>query len=307
MSTTDLRPIPGRERLLDGYQAYLAVECGKASNTCAGYLADAARLLEWLDGEGVDAAAATLDDLRLFVGALHDLGVSPRTQARAIAGVRSLYKYLRLEGHVAADPSALLESPRLGQHLPEVLTVEEIDAMVAQIDDSTLWGARNRAIIEVLYGCGLRVSECVELKISCLFMSEGYLRVLGKGAKERLVPMSGAAIEAIKQWMEWRGTLTVRRGDGDVLFLNRRGAAMTRVMVFYVVRQLAGLAGIERKISPHTLRHSFATHLLEGGANLRAIQQMMGHESIETTQIYLHTDTSRLREEILLHHPRNMK
>lgn len=300
-----MRQLPESQLLLDSFQAYLGVECGKADNTSRAYLSDAGKLLAWLDAAGLSLAHADLEQLRLFVGDMHDTGICPRTQARVIAGVRSLFRFLRLEGYIDADPSVLLESPRMGRHLPQVLTVEEIDAMAAAIDDSTLWGARNRAILETLYGCGLRVTEGVELKISCLFPAEGYLRVLGKGAKERLVPMSEASIEAIDAWLRWRGDLKVRRGDQDILFLNRRGSRLTRVMIFYVVRELARQAGIDRPVSPHTLRHSFATHLLEGGANLRAIQEMMGHESIATTQIYLHMDNTRLRQEILRCHPRN--
>lgn len=297
-----LRPVPTTDKLLADYEAYLTVERGAAANTVAGYMADVSRFQAWLDET---QSPLKLDTLRQFMGDLHDLGIAPRTQARNVAALRSLCRYMRLEGYIADDPAALLESPRLGERLPQVLTVDEIDAMVAAIDTSTLWGARNLAIMETLYGCGLRVSEAVGLQISKIYADEGYLVVTGKGTKQRMVPMSHASLDAIAAYMPLRGQLRVKKGDEDVLFLNRRGARLTRVMVFYVVRQLATAAGITRTISPHTLRHSFATHLLEGGANLRAIQMMLGHESIATTQIYLHLDNTRLREEILRCHPRN--
>ena len=222
-----------------------------------------------------------------------------------ISGIRSLFRYLRLEGLVDTDPAAMLESPRLGLHLPEVLTVEEIDAMEAAIDLGSPTGQRNLAIIETMYSCGLRVSELCNLAISRISRPRAMALVEGKGSKQRMVPIAPSAMREIDRWLLQRAEIDTKPGEEDILFISARGKRLTRVMVFYIVRQLAELAGIRREISPHTLRHSFATHLLEGGANLRAIQMMLGHESIATTQIYLHTDTTALRREILDHHPRN--
>ena len=237
---------------------------------------------------------------------LQDVGIQPRSQARIISGIKGFYKFLRLEGYMDSDPTELLPTPKIGRHLPEVLTIAEIDSMIAAIDMSKPEGQRNRAIIETLYGCGLRVSELVSLRLSQLFLEERYVVVLGKGNKQRLVPISPVAIEQIALYLEQtRSRQVAQRGSEDILFLNRRGAMLTRQMIFHIIKQLCELAGVRKVISPHTLRHSFATHLLEGGANLRAIQQMLGHESITTTEIYVHIDRSRLRDEILAHHPRN--
>ena len=234
--------------------------------------------------------------------------ISPRSQARVISGIKSFYKFLTLQGFVSHNPTLLIEPPQLGRHLPEVLTVQEIDAMVAAIDLNKWEGQRNRAIIETLYGCGLRVSELVGLRMSQIFEQDEYIVVQGKGNKQRLVPISATALEQIHLYLEQtRNNQVVKRGCEDILFLNRRGAALSRVMIFYIVKDLCAVAGIRKQISPHTLRHSFATHLLEGGANLRAIQQMLGHESITTTEIYVHIDRSSLRREILEHHPRNTR
>ena len=236
---------------------------------------------------------------------VNGIGIGPRSQARIISGLKSFYTFLMSEGRIDADPTALVEAPSIGLHIPEVLDISEIDAMIAAIDMSSAEGTRNRAIMETLYGCGLRVSELTALEISRTHLDEQYLVVTGKGNKERLVPMSVASIEAIREYMADRDSLDIKPGEENYLFLNRRGRHLTRVMIFYIVRRLAELAGVRKTISPHTLRHSFATHLLEGGANLRAIQQMLGHESIATTEIYLHVDTGGLRREIMLHHPRN--
>lgn len=302
-----MRPLPPPDRLLNSFAAYLTMERGLSANTREAYLTDASRLLDFINAIPLAPSKVTLDHLHQLIASLHDLGISPRTQARFIAGIRSFFRFLKMEGFIENDPSILLESPRLGDHLPDVLTVADIDAMIEAIDMSAPLGQRNRAIIETLYGCGLRVSELVDLEISRLFLDDGYIVVTGKGSKERLVPLSPvAASEIVRYISETRSHLTPRRGDENVLFLNRRGARLTRVMVFYIIRDLAALAGIRKTVSPHTLRHSFATHLLEGGASLRAIQQMLGHESIATTEIYLHIDRTRLHEEILLHHPRNM-
>ncbi|MDE6836446.1 MAG: tyrosine-type recombinase/integrase, partial [Muribaculaceae bacterium] len=224
-------------------------------------------------------------------------------QARLISGLRAFFKFMRLEGYIDSDPTAMIEFPYLGRTLPDVLSLEEIDNMIAAIDPDKNESLRNEAIIETLYGSGLRVSELTSLRISRLYLEEGYMRIEGKGNKQRLVPLSPRASELIGLYMEQRLSGPVKPGNEDILFLNRRGAAMSRVMVFYVVRDLAAAAGIDKTVSPHTLRHSFATHLLEGGANLRAIQEMLGHESIATTEIYVHLDRSRLRAELMAHHP----
>lgn len=297
------------EKILNGYAAYLALQRGLSENTCAGYLADVHKFVVWAanapDFSANGPVHASVQDLQQFLASLHDVGISPRSQARIISGLRSFFKYLHLEGRIDTDPTALLEQPRVGRHLPEVLTLQEVDALEAAIDLTHPQGTRNMAIVETMYSCGLRVSELCSLQISRVNLQEGALIVEGKGNKQRIVPMSSAAIDRILQYMPERMGMQPKPGDEDILFLNRRGSRLTRVMVFYVIRNHAALAGIKREISPHALRHSFATHLLEGGANLRAIQMMLGHESIATTQIYLHTTTSALKKEILTHHPRN--
>lgn len=300
-------PVPEYERLLDGYRAYLQLERGMTQNTRMAYLADVRKFADWAAADTLAPALQSMTDadLQAFAASLHDMGISPRSQARIISGLRSFYKYMRLERYIDTDPTALLESPRLSQKLPEVLTVDEIDAMEAAIDLGKPEGKRNLAIIETLYSCGLRVSELCNLQISHIYFTEKTLLIEGKGNKERLVPMSDTAIDLITDYLQDRAELDIKKGEEDILFLNRRGRRLTRVMVFYIIRDLAMLAGVDRPISPHALRHSFATHLLEGGANLRAIQMMLGHESIATTQIYLHTDTSALRRQILAFHPRN--
>lgn len=296
------------DRLINGFKAYLKLERGLSDNTSVGYSNDVRKLYDFIKSENIELKQVTLEMLHSFVAQLHDLGISPRSQARIISGIKSFFKYLKLEGYVEEDPSVMLETPLLGTHLPEILSVEEIDAMIDCIDLSKPDGQRNRAIIETLYGCGLRVSELINLEISKLYLDEGYVVIRGKGSKERLVPISEVAQEQILLYInEQRSMQTIKRGDDNILFLNKRGGRLSRVMIFYIIKRLAELAGIRRQVSPHTLRHSFATHLLEGGANLRAIQQMLGHESISTTEIYIHIDRTRLREEILTHHPRNRK
>lgn len=294
-------------RLRAGYEAYLLLERGMSANTRDAYLRDADRLCNCLADAGATVPDATAGQLQQFVADLHDLGIAPRSQARIISGMKSLYRYLHLEGITDTDPTLKIDTPRLGRHLPDVLSLDEINAMVEAVDLNKPEGPRNRAIIETLYGCGLRVSELCELEIARVDFDAAVLSVTGKGSKERLVPMSDESIRWIRAYADWRATLPVKRGEEAFLFLNRRGHRLSRVMVFYIVRELAALAGVKKNISPHTLRHSFATHLLEGGANLRAIQQMLGHESIATTEIYLHIDNTRLREEILKYHPRNRK
>ena len=236
---------------------------------------------------------------------LHDIGIHPRSQARIISGIKSFYKFLLIDGYIQADPTELLETPKVGVKLPEILSVEEIDRILASIDLTTAEGQRNRAMLEVLYSCGLRVSELVSLRIPDIYPNEEFIRVEGKGSKQRLVPISRTALREIQNYLYYRGEQVVKRGAEDILFLNRRGAPLTRVMVFLIIKRQAELAGIHKNISPHTFRHSFATHLLEGGANLRAIQEMLGHEKITTTEIYTHIDREFLRKEILEHHPRN--
>ncbi|MCH5245026.1 MAG: tyrosine recombinase XerD [Muribaculaceae bacterium] len=302
---------PAIKRLNAEFEAYLTLEKGAGFNTLAAYRNDVAKLFDFLETAGPGGIAVNPADtdtnlLRLFIGELSDLGISPRSRARILSGIRSLYRFMRTQGYIETDPTAMLESPSIGNHLPEVLTVDEIDRMMAAIDPASAEAERNRAIMETLYGCGLRVSELVNLEISRLRLDRGYLGVTGKGSKERLVPMSPVAIDAINLYMNnSRAEIDIKPGEDNFLFLNRRGRHLTRVMIFYIVKKLAQQAGIVKEISPHTLRHSFATHLLEGGANLRAIQQMLGHESIATTEIYLHLDTTRLRSEILAFHPRN--
>lgn len=285
-----MRSIHDIGKIVADYDVYLMMDRGMSDNTREAYLRDLSRLLEWLAGEGTGLRDVTLDTLRLFVGDLNDVGIAERSRARIISGVRSFFRYLTAEGYTEGDPSELLESPQTGFHLPEVLTVDEINAMIGAIDPQKAEAQRDRAIMETLYGCGLRVSELVNLEMSKVFAAEGYLIVRGKGDKERMVPMSDTSIGEISAWLDDRSRLAIKPGEENILFLNRRGHRLTRQRAFQIVKGLAEAAGIRKNISPHTLRHSFATHLLEGGANLRAIQQMLGHESIATTQIYIHLD-----------------
>lgn len=281
------------------------LERGLSDNTRQGYLNDVDKLMRYLNDYNIPIENVTLDDLHNFIADLHDLGISSRSQARIISGIKSFFRFLRLENIIPVNPALLLESPRIGLKLPEVLSVEEIDRMISCIDLSSNEGQRNRAIIETLYSCGLRVSELINLEINKISLEDEYITVVGKGNKERLIPISSTAIKEIELYLEDRKSLNIKPGEENILFLNRRGHRLTRVMVFYIIKQQAKLAGIRKEISPHTLRHSFASHLLEGGANLRTIQQMLGHESISTTEIYLHIDNNRLRDEILTFHPRN--
>lgn len=289
------------------YQRYMRLERNFAPNTLDAYMRDIDKLLKHLRDRGIDPMAATLADLRDFAARLHDLGIGPRSQCRILSGVRSFYKFLQTDGFIDDDPSELLESPQLGEHLPEVLTTDEVDRLEQAIDLGKWEGQRNKAIIEVLFSCGLRVSELVNLKLSDLFLADRFIRVIGKGRKERLVPISDNAIRQLRFWFDDRNHMDIKPGEEDYVFLNRRGAHLTRTMILIMIKRLGAEAGIDKTISPHTLRHSFATALLEGGADLRAIQAMLGHESIGTTEIYTHIDTHTLRQEILEHHPRNMK
>ena len=294
--------------LLRRYYQYLKLEKGLSENTVEAYMADLQKLLDFLSAGGIGFREVREDDLHAFMAGLSDIGIHPRSMARILSGIRSFYRFLCLEKEISQDPTELLESPKLGRHLPDVLTLQEIDSMIAAIDLSRPEGHRNRAMLEMLYSCGLRVSELCALRLSDLFLEEGFIRVWGKGGKERLVPISRRAVDELHDWFRWRNEIRMKPGAEDVVFLSvRRGAPLSRITVFYWVKEIAASAGIRKNISPHTFRHSFATHLLEGGANLRAIQAMLWHESISTTEIYTHVDRSRLRQEILRHHPRNMR
>lgn len=295
-----------QDNIIHKYIRYMKLQRNYSGNTLEAYILDINKLLKFLKDNGISPEAAKLSDIQCFAASLHDIGISPRSQCRILSGVRAFYKYLYLDGYIKDDPTELLESPKLGDHLPEVLTTEEVDRLEQAIDLSKWEGQRNKAIIEVLFSCGLRVSELVNLKMSALYLDEQFVRIMGKGNKERLVPISENAIEQLKYWFIDRSQMNIKPGEEDYVFLNRRGAHLTRTMILIMIKRLGAEAGIQKTISPHTLRHSFATALLEGGADLRAIQSMLGHESIGTTEIYTHIDTHTLREEILNHHPRNI-
>jgi integrase/recombinase XerD len=299
--------MPDENDIIRKYQIYLRLEKSLSANSVSAYLTDLDKLVRFAGDEGRTLAEITYEDLQQFVARLYDTGIHPRSQARIISGIRSFYRFLVLEDYVKTDPAGLLELPRTGMKLPEVLTEHEIDCILNTIDLSQPEGQRNRAMLETLYSCGLRVSELVGLRYSGVYFDEGFVRVEGKGSKQRLVPISGAAISEIRNYLPDRHKIKVKKGAEDILFLNHRGAPLSRIMVFYIVKRHAELAGIRKTVSPHTFRHSFATHLLEGGANLRAIQEMLGHEDIGTTEIYTHIDMDFLRKEILEHHPRNKK
>jgi integrase/recombinase XerD len=291
--------------ILRKYNQYLKLEKSFSPHTIKAYLVDVDKLLQYLKEEDIHPFDATLEDLEHFSATLRDLGIQPRSQARILSGIRSFYHYLILENYLESDPSELLESPQLGLHLPEVLTIEEIDTLIGAIDLSTREGQRNRTILETLYSCGLRISELCHLKLSDLYLEEGFIKVEGKGSKQRLVPISARAIQELRLYFIDRNLTTIKPGYEDYVFISKRGKNISRIMVFHFIKELSDAIGLKKNISPHTFRHSFATHLLEGGANLRAIQCMLGHESIGTTEIYTHMDTHRLRSEIIEHHPRN--
>lgn len=292
--------------LIRKYQRYLKLEKGYSPNTLDAYIRDVDKLLKFLSDEEKTPQEAKLEDIGNFAAAVYDLGIGARSLARILSGVRQFYRFLVLDGYMEADPTELLESPKQPQHLPEVLSTAEVDMLERAIDLSKWEGHRNRAIIEVLFSCGLRVSELTHLKLSNLYREEQFVRVMGKGSKERLVPISPKALQELDYWFADRNQMKIKEGEEDYVFLNRRGAHLTRTMILIMIKNYARDAGIKKTISPHTLRHSFATALLEGGANLRSIQAMLGHESIGTTEIYTHIDTTTLREEILNHHPRNI-
>lgn len=293
--------------IVKAYVRYLKLQRNMSGNTLDAYQRDLRKLLDYLEREQLGVADVTLADLEHFSAGLHDIGIHPRSQCRILSGIRSFFKFVQLDGYRDDDPTELLESPQIGDHLPEVLSTNEVDRLEDSIDLSKWEGHRNRAIIEVLFSCGLRVSELVNLKLSDLYLEEEYVRVLGKGSKERLVPISPRAIQELHYWFDDRQLMNIKPGEEDYVFLNRRGAHLTRTMILIMIKAQAKEAGIQKTISPHTLRHSFATALLEGGADLRFIQALLGHENIGTTEIYTHIDTTTLRREILEHHPRNMK
>ncbi len=293
--------------IVKSYTRYLKLERNYSPNTLAAYQSDLSWLLSFCEQQEMNPLDVRLDDLQHFAVQLHEHQIGPTSQARILSGIRSFYKYLLLSGEIEQDPTELLESPHLGERLPEVLSTDEIDQIQKCIDLSKPEGQRNKTIIEVLFSCGLRVSELVNLKLSNLYLEEGFVRVMGKGSKERLVPISSKAIRELKYWFVDRNLMKIQQGEEDYVFLNRRGKHLTRTMILIMLKRQAVAAGITKTISPHTLRHSFATELLKGGADLRAIQAMLGHESIGTTELYMHIDTTTLREEILQHHPRNMK
>lgn len=290
--------------LLEAYRRYLRLELNLTGNSVEAYLTDATKLIDYTEDENLTWQQLDYPVLQQFVARLYDVGISARSVARIISGVRSFFRFLLVEGYIESDPSELLEAPKIGVHLPEVLTVEEIDAILDAVDMDSPEGSRNAAMIELLYSCGLRVSELTSLRLSDIFPDDGYLRVYGKGRKERLVPMSQSAIRAIEIYLATR-TVEPKKGEEVYLFLSKRGKAISRITVFTIVKALAEKADIQKSISPHTFRHSFATHLLEGGAHLEAIRLMLGHADISTTSIYTHIDRSHLREQILKYHPRN--
>lgn len=293
--------------LFDEYHLYLKLEKALSAHTINAYEGDLRKLAQYMDEAHVPLEKATTEHLRDFIIEISSLGIHPRSQARIISSIKSFYHFLIYKDIIQNDPTELIEAPKIGLHLPEVLALEEIDAIIGAIDLSKPEGQRNKAILEVLYGSGLRVSELINLQLSNIYVDEGYMLVEGKGSKQRLVPLSPQAIKQIQLWLTDRKHLNVKKDSEHFLFLNRRGGQLTRAMIFTIVKDLTALAGIKKNVSPHTFRHSFATHLLENGANLRAIQQLLGHESITTTELYTHIDVHYLRQTILEYHPLNRK
>ncbi|NDV78011.1 site-specific tyrosine recombinase XerD [Dysgonomonas sp. 511] len=294
-----------KDSIRNKYKNYLLLERSLSANSIEAYMTDLDKLSGFLFSESISAENVKLDDLQQFVAQLYDLGIGARSVARIISGIKSFYGYLMLDGYIQTDPTELLETPKIGLKLPVVLSVDEINELMDIIDQSTKEGQRNRAILEVLYGCGLRISELVKIRFSDLAFDEGFIKVEGKGSKQRLVPVSPAAIREINSYLFYRREMTPKKGFEDILFLSNRATPISRITVFHYIKEYAEKAGIKKNISPHTFRHSFATHLLEGGANIRAIQMMLGHETITTTEIYTHMDREYLRQEIIEHHPRN--
>lgn len=291
---------------LELYKRYILLEQGLSENTRAAYERDVTRFLAWMKDMELDPLTAALDTFHHYSEALFDLGIAPRSIARMLSGVRSFYRYLQLDGFIEQDPTELLESPRIPKHLPEVLTLEEVDAILAAINLELPEGQRDHCMIELLYSCGLRVSEICSLRLSDLFLEEGFIRVIGKGDKQRIVPISPRAVNELHYWFDVRRQIDVKPEDEDIVFVSaRRGRHLSRITVFHNIKQYVAAAGITKEVSPHTFRHTFATHLLEGGASLRAIQEMLGHENIGTTEIYTHLDRRFLREQVLEYFPRN--
>ena len=297
-----------KQPIIEQYKQHLLFEKALSTNTLDAYIRDVEKLISYLNTEGIDPLDAKLEHLESFLAHLHDKKITARSQARILSGIRSFYRFLVLEECITADPTLLLESPKIGMKLPEVLSLEEIDMLIGAIDLSKREGQRNRAIIETLYSCGLRVSEACDLKLSDLYLKEGFIKVEGKGSKQRLVPISERAIAEIMDYLIDRAEIDIKPGHEDYLFVSAHfRKRMSRITMFHLIKELAEQIGLKKTISPHTLRHSFATHLLEGGANLRVIQSMLGHEDIGTTEIYTHIDVHRLRSEIIEHHPRNKR
>jgi integrase/recombinase XerD len=298
-------------KIIREFSTYLKLEKSMSGNSIEAYLHDIERFFQFIQMQqppGIEPEKVTLEHIREFVKWLNGFGVSARTQSRMLSGIRAFYKFLLMEDKISTNPTELIEFPKIGRKLPEVLAVMEIDSMLDAIDLSQPEGHRNKAMIETMYSCGLRVSELVQLKLSCIFFEEGFVRVFGKGSKERLVPIGSKSIRELQLYIHHHRThVPVQKGFEDYVFLNRRGKTLTRVMVFTIIKNLAEKAGITKNISPHTFRHSFATHLIEGGADLRAVQEMLGHESILTTEIYTHIDREFLREAIMMYHPRARK
>ncbi|MEN8787821.1 MAG: site-specific tyrosine recombinase XerD [Flavobacteriales bacterium] len=292
-----------------GFKGFLAIEKSLSDNSIEAYLRDIDKLTQYLELENktsLTPSQLTLDDLQHFLATVVELGLSARSQARVISGIKAFYNYLLIENLTDINPAELLESPKLGRKLPDTLSVDEIQQLIDAIDLSSMNGERNKAILETLYGCGLRVSELVNLKISNIYFEEEFIKVVGKGDKERLVPISGSALKQISIYLKQvRNHVKIAKGFEDFVFLNRSGKSLTRVMIFTIIKKLTEDTGIKKTISPHTFRHSFATHLVNAGADLRAVQDMLGHVSITTTEIYMHLDTSYLHEEIRKFHPRN--
>lgn len=294
-----------KDIILLKYKNFLQLERSMSENSVKAYLDDVNKLINFVVNEQLDIQTLTLDHLEQFVAQLYDLGINARSVARIISGVKSFFGFMLLDGYISKDPSELLETPKIGFKLPVVLSLEEIDRIISVIDLSCKEGERNKAILEILYGCGLRISELTNLKFSDLYLEEGFIKVEGKGGKQRLVPISHTAVKALNNYITERKQSDAKKGHEDIVFLSKRGTAISRIMVFHFVKQYAEAARVKKNISPHTFRHSFATHLLEGGANIRAIQLMLGHEKITTTEIYTHIDRDYLRQEIIEHHPRN--
>lgn len=297
----------GKTSIINKYKTYLLLEKSLSKNSISAYMDDLNKLMTFLENENLKAEDVRLEELQQFVAQLYDLDINVRSVSRIISGIKSFYGYLLIDGYIQADPTELLEAPKTGLKLPTVLAVEEIDNIMGIIDLSSTEGRRNKAIMEVLYSCGLRISELTNLKFSDVFQEQGFIKVEGKGNKQRLVPISNSAIKEIQNYILDRNHVNVKKGHENIIFLSKRGSAISRITVFHFIKQYAEQAGIKKNISPHTFRHSFATHLLEGGANIRAIQQMLGHEKITTTEIYTHIDREFLRQEIIEHHPRNKK